>query len=711
MSMFILRISTLLVLFEIYAAEASKVNLTIGALFPMGGGVWDGSGILPGVELALQHINDNPSILPNYTLRMEWKDTQCDAGVGMKSFFELLYEKPTKIVLLGAACSIVSQPVAATAQHWNLVQLSYASASDTLSNTDRFKYFFRIFPTDSGLNAPRIELLLQYGWRRVATIHQTEDLFARGTDLLISGLEDKGIKLLTSESVEPGSVPTNQLSNIKKKDGRIILVSMYEDQARLLFCEAYKQGLYGQKYVYLLPGWYTDGWWIVSDHNIDCTVDQMKEAIEGYISVESLLLSRDDDVTVSGLTPLEYLDAYNTLTNGSDLSAEAFASYGYDATWVLALMFHKVAIQLERSGSSVRIEDFDYDNTNGLRELFIDALNSTNFLGVTGPISFNENGDRFGITKIEQLREIGNELVETTLGLYYPTDELGWLNESNKFEFKGGVIPLDAARVMFEQQRISTSVYIIFSSMSSLGVVLVCLFLAFNIKNRKRKLIKLSSPSINNIIAVGCALSYLSALLLGLDRILESPDAFVNICRARMWTLCIGFTLAFGGLFTKTWRVYFVFTNATKRRRVIKDSHLFLCLFVLLVIDIVILASWMVLDPPQRTTRNFTATVIALRINPIDSRVVITTMIGGNNGVKKVSPEGSDLNNKLKEKEALIETLKSTLEDKDEEIADLQAQLQKAKSMWQEQSMSSSIVTVGKSSPEPRENGECEQQL
>ena len=48
----------------------------------------------------------------------------------MKGFFELLYEEPTKLMLLGAGCSIVSQPVAETSQHWNLVQVSVKNYND-----------------------------------------------------------------------------------------------------------------------------------------------------------------------------------------------------------------------------------------------------------------------------------------------------------------------------------------------------------------------------------------------------------------------------------------------------------------------------------------------------------------------------------------------------------------------------------------------------
>ena len=57
------------------AQNGSKIPLYIGAFFPFGGG-WDGSGIIPVVEMALDDINAREDILPGYELRMVWNDTQ-----------------------------------------------------------------------------------------------------------------------------------------------------------------------------------------------------------------------------------------------------------------------------------------------------------------------------------------------------------------------------------------------------------------------------------------------------------------------------------------------------------------------------------------------------------------------------------------------------------------------------------------------------------
>ncbi len=99
----------------------------------------------------------------------------------------------------------------------------------------------------------------------------------------------------------------------------------------------------------------------------------------------------------------------------------------------------------------------------------------------------------------------------------------------------------------------------------------------------------MSSPQINNLIIAGCILSYTSVLLMGIDSTLlgkrSSESAMNFICavrclyfcfifnlkfilKARVWTLSIGFTISFGAVFSKTWRVHSIFTNVDASKRV-----------------------------------------------------------------------------------------------------------------------------------------------
>lgn len=62
------------------------------------------------------------------------------------------------------------------------------------------------------------------------------------------------------------------------------------------------------------------------------------------------------------------------------------------------------------------------------------------------------------------------------------------------------------------------------------GIVLATVFLTINIRFRNQRYIKMSSPYLNNLIIVGCMLTYTSVILLGMDSGFTSVDNFPYIC-------------------------------------------------------------------------------------------------------------------------------------------------------------------------------------
>ena len=137
----------------------------------------------------------------------------------------------------------------------------------------------------------------------------------------------------------------------------------------------------------------------------------------------------------------------------------------------------------------------------------------------------------------------------------------------------------------------------------------------------------MSSPYLNNLIIVGCLFSYTSIYFLGeFDGFYIKKICLVNefgcccffllqiylvsfefklTIQIRQWLLTIGFTLAFGAMFSKTYRVHAILTNATLTKKVIKDYKLFGIVIFLLMIDIIILVSWQVFDPLKIVRRQY----------------------------------------------------------------------------------------------------------
>ena len=58
-----------------------------------------------------------------------------------------------------------------------ILQISYASSVDTLSNRDRFPNFWRTHTTESNLAASVIAVMKQYGWNMLKIITEDQSLF------------------------------------------------------------------------------------------------------------------------------------------------------------------------------------------------------------------------------------------------------------------------------------------------------------------------------------------------------------------------------------------------------------------------------------------------------------------------------------------------------------------------------------------------------
>ncbi len=171
--------------------------------------------------------------------------------------------------------------------------------------------------------------------------------------------------------------------------------------------------------------------------------------------------------------------------------------------------------------------------------------------------------------------------------------------------------PRDLTVTKIVPARLNLSIFVAFCIISSIGIVLALTFLAINIKFRNERHIKMSSPNMNNLIIIGCILTYVSVILLGLDSNLAAEESFPYICTARAWVLMSGFTFSFGSMFSKTWRVHSIFTNVQLNKKVMKDYQLYLVVGALVLIDVIIMTTWQFLDPFKRETRRLPAVVRA----------------------------------------------------------------------------------------------------
>lgn len=216
-----------------------------------------------------------------------------------------------------------------------------------------------------------------------------------------------------------------------------------------------------------------------------------------------------------------------------------------------------------------------------------------------GFVAFSSQGDRIALTQIEQVVN-GSYIV---LG-YYDTqaDNLTWLNRE---VWSGGKVPQDRTIIRRVLRTVSLPLFICMCVISSVGIIIAVGLIVFNIWNSHRRyhiffqtksfssliykvfsvcfkvsnfllflfqslrsalldsrVIQSSHPVCNTIMLFGVIVCLASVFLLGLDGRFVSPSAYPSVCQARAWLLTTGFTLSYGAMFSKVWRVHRLTTKA-----------------------------------------------------------------------------------------------------------------------------------------------------
>ncbi|XP_019861975.1 PREDICTED: gamma-aminobutyric acid type B receptor subunit 2-like, partial [Amphimedon queenslandica] len=161
----------------------------------------------------------------------------------------------------------------------------------------------------------------EFGWRQMSIIAQDDHLlFSRVTDELASVIFKNEGWILDRYDVLSGHNPLPFFDRSEAQKFRIIHINAYPDIAYPVLCEAYYRGMFGSKYLWILPLWYNAGWWRSnspsSSNNESCTDEIMIQVIDGSLGLVPdgyLTLQNKSIVTFSGLTSVVYLSNYTDL--------------------------------------------------------------------------------------------------------------------------------------------------------------------------------------------------------------------------------------------------------------------------------------------------------------------------------------------------------------------------------------------------------------
>ncbi len=562
---------------------------------------WDGGpALIPAARLAVDHINSRNDVLPGYTLSLLEADSGCSLLDKTRiNFIDQVYHKgagQSIVGMVGPGCSEATMAVAdlITLSSLNLMQVSIATTPDINATKTKYKNSFRTVASSLVFVDIIVTVMDRENWTRVGALYDNLRVYHIHT---YNVFRDRiGSRLNYSFGLDRVTIQ-DSLNQVRDQHMRVIAVFAGRSLARKILCVAYKMPLIYPTVQFLFIERVIDDFLRinVAADGISCTAGEMEEAVEGVILLSNNFTRKDvsSSDTASGFSYEDYREMYmdylNTYLREINITEESlpdtavsYSSSYYDAVWALALSVNKSADRFDLT------EAFQLPVSTDVSDAIRADLEEITFQGMTGLITFHSVRRDVSNTRVMLMQLIQKERLS---GVF----DNGTLKDDGSLYFIPDTFDDNVYQIPFQ-----LGVFIIIIAVLMV-FILVALQIGF-IVHSGHKVVKASSPHLNHLVFSGCYL-YIVALLIStlqaaFPRTISHPVLYGVGCSMLFWCSALAFTLVFGTVCVKTWRVYRIFSHFKQGRvKYVSDEILLFFVSFLILIDVLVLTAWNWINP------------------------------------------------------------------------------------------------------------------
>jgi len=193
------------------AALEPPADVRLGVLLPMFRSDGTSAGWFPrsGVYQAVRELNNKSDgvadeLLPNTTLRVSYRDSKCDPGVGLRSAIELTRDAFSQAgvqAIVGAGCSSASVYAAQVATALAVPMVSPSATSPTLSDGQLYPYFLRTIASDAFGAEAMVDVLKNlWNYSTVALVHTTDEYPSAASNAFALAASNSGLGISATRS-------------------------------------------------------------------------------------------------------------------------------------------------------------------------------------------------------------------------------------------------------------------------------------------------------------------------------------------------------------------------------------------------------------------------------------------------------------------------------------------------------------------------------
>ncbi|URE26704.1 hypothetical protein MUK42_07682 [Musa troglodytarum] len=371
-------------------------EISIGALFTFNSTI--GRAAKLAIELAVEDVNKNSSVLAGTRLRLFTQDTNCSGFLGtmevkLLAIAALQLIGKNVVAMIGPQSSGIAHVISHAVNELHVPLLTFAATDPTLSPL-QYPYLIRTTQSDDFQMNAIADIISNYGWREVIAIFVDDDYGRGGITALDDALAKKRSKISYKASFSPNadtSVLNDLLVKVNLLESRVYVVHVNPDSGLMIFSVAKSIGMMGSGYVWIASDWLAS----VLDSTVPINPDTM-DLIQGAIVLRQ-------HTAYSDLQRAFTTRWSNMVQNGNTTSSlNTYALYAYDSVWLLAHALDRFLYEGQKisfsddprlrdtNGSSLHLTALKYFDSG---DKLLKQLLLTDFTGVTGHVKFNSDGN------------------------------------------------------------------------------------------------------------------------------------------------------------------------------------------------------------------------------------------------------------------------------------------------------------------------------
>uniref|UniRef100_A0A665VE64 Guanylate cyclase n=1 Tax=Echeneis naucrates TaxID=173247 RepID=A0A665VE64_ECHNA len=121
------------------------------------------------LQIAVDKVNSNPSLLGNYSLDFVYLDTDCNPKVSLGGFIQQVWKEKVS-ALFGPACPAEAEVTGLIASTWNIPMFSFVGQSSKMDNNIIYDSYIKVVPPLKRSSEVLVKTLEFFGWNHVAMI-------------------------------------------------------------------------------------------------------------------------------------------------------------------------------------------------------------------------------------------------------------------------------------------------------------------------------------------------------------------------------------------------------------------------------------------------------------------------------------------------------------------------------------------------------------